>query len=251
MRNFTTLWRREIAACWNNPMGYILAAIFLTTTGSRFIRGIVASMEVGKPVSVVHSLLDISSSFILPSTILVIVGLTMRLLSEEKKSGTIELLMTAPVTDAEVIGSKFAGALFNFTLILTPTLLFPLILQHYSANLDVPQTSILFCAYLFIMLLASFYTSLGLLISALTSNQVIAAISTLCAITAATILPVLVLERTQHTALRAFTSYLDPSLQMKPFLNGSIDSQPIVLYTTLTLFCLFVSTRLLEMRKWK
>ena len=251
MKNFLTLLGREVSACWNKPMGYILAALFLSTTGGSFIRTIRANMSEGSPIAIVDSMIGIPGSFVLPAMILVIAGLTMRLLAEEKSTGTIEMLMTAPVTDRQVILSKYAGTMINFTLMLAPTFAFPVILQHNSPGIQLPPPANFVTSYLFIMLLASTFIATGLLVSGLTSNQVVAAIGTLCVIGSLVVLPGLLANRFSQPLIRSYIAPLGPDTQMAPFLKGALETQPFVFHGSLTLLFLFLSTRILETRKWK
>ncbi|NBP77857.1 MAG: ABC transporter permease, partial [Proteobacteria bacterium] len=156
--------RRELYAYLVSPMAYAVASVFLLVNGFIFF------------LILAQGFAEANLKAILPTTafllLLVIPVLTMRLVAEERSSGTIELLMTFPLTDAQVVVGKFLATLITYALMLVPTLAYVLIIVIYGATEWGPIMS----AYIGLLLLGGAFISLGLFASSLTRNQIVAAI---------------------------------------------------------------------------
>jgi ABC-2 type transport system permease protein len=190
------------------------------------------------------------SMFWLPSLV-VIPMITMRLLSEEKRAGTLEMLMTAPVTDFEVVFAKYLGAVVLYTLMWGLTGLYVLILRHFSGGSAELDLGPIVSGYLGVLLIGQFLIAVGLLTSSLTKNQVMAALMSFTLI----FILLIVLN---------WLSYLFPGgpvgnvvrmvsafEHMTDFSRGILDLRPIVLYVSGAAWALFVTTRAVESRKWR
>jgi ABC-2 type transport system permease protein len=170
----------------------------------------------------------------------------MRLLSEEKKTGTMEVLMTAPVTDAEVVLAKFLAAFVFYLVIWLPTLLYPLIIEIFG-NLDWGRV---WSGYFGIALIGMPFLAIGLLASSLTDNQIVAVI--LSFVILAVLFSVGLLDYIlAGSKLKAVFSYLSIWRHFHDFGRGVIDTKPLVYYLSLAAFSLFVTVRVVEMRRWK
>ncbi len=247
MRTFLTLWRRELASYFLSPIAYVMVMFFLFVIGYYFwmllnilARGVVS-------ITVMNELFG-SVFFWIPVLILIPL-ITMRLFAEEIRSGTIELLMTAPVTETQVVLSKYAGALSFYVIMWLPTLAYVYVLRHYDPLMTVdlgPLASV----YLGALLLGAFYLSAGLLMSALTRNQIVAAMSAFAVVTVAFFagfMPYISRSETVRDAGRHFSAVM----HMMDFSRGAVDTRPVVLYVTATAFLLFATVKILEMKKWK
>ena len=172
MSNIWALLRRELNTYFSSVLGYVVMMLFLLIMGGLFCYIVVIFREHTLPEGPMDLLF---SSFWFPSLFL-IPAITMRLFSEEKKSGTLEMLMTAPVTDFQVVFAKYLGAVVLYSFMWALTGLYVLILRHFAGNsvsLDIKQ---IMAGYLCVLAMGQFYIALGLFSSSLTKNQVISAL---------------------------------------------------------------------------
>ena len=244
MKKFPVIWRREMAACFLSPVAYVFMVVFLAMTGWVFLQ--MVEGHVGGYESPVELLFKVIVYFWLPILVTVI---TMRLFPEEKRSGTIETLMTAPVSEHEVVCGKYAGALSFLVIATAPSLLFLLLLDRFSLGTVILDGGGIIGGALFVLLLAAFCVALGLVISLLTRNQIVAAICCFSVV----LLPLMAGYLVSFLPLgsQALVEYVSVHDHLAGFTRGSIDTRPIVLYISGTVFLLFVATRILESRRWR
>lgn len=247
MRTFFTLWKRELASYFLSPIAYVMVMFFLFVMGYTFwmLLNILAHGVVSATV-----MNELFGSIFFWITLLILIPLiTMRLFAEENRSGTIELLMTAPVTETQVVLSKYAGALSFYLVMWLPTLAYVFVLRHYDPLMSV-DLGPLASGYLGALLLGAFYLGAGLLMSSLTRNQIVAAMSSFALVTVAFFagfMPYISRSETVRDAGRHFSAVL----HMMDFARGMVDTRPAVLYLTGTAFLLFTTVKILEMKKWK
>lgn len=244
MKTFT-LWRREISACFLSPIAYVTMTVYMAVTCLTFLIGVVNSQGTHEPLPLI-----LAESILIWLTVLITV-VAMRLFAEEKRAGTIETLMTAPVSEAEVVFGKYLGAL---TFILLATLPAPaalVLLVRLSPGISAAAVDPggLLGAGLVLGLVTVFLLAISLVVSLLTANQIVAAICTFTMLWLTllfgwllSVLPV------QLGALETYVSVTD---HIEAFCLGNIDTRPIVLYVSGSLFMLFVAVRVLEARRWK
>jgi len=236
MRNVPALTWREINAYFFSPLAYILMTLFLFFCGFFFYLGVRDGGEAS-----MRGLLGLMGFFMMIAMPMI----TMRLIAEEMKSGTMETLMTAPVTDFEVVFAKFFGAFCFYLAMLAPTLLYVTILEW----LGEPDYGPIWSGYIGIALMGGLFISIGLLASALTRNQIVAAVLALVAL--------LLLWVIGFAAgftegwVSALLRYIGVYDHLDSFFKGMIDTRHIVYYVTMTGFCLFLCVRLVESRKWR
>lgn len=172
MSRVAAQFRREFAAYFMTPMGFVVMTIVLTFTGFFFAQGVIYTRFSSFQLMVAP--LTIMNWVIAPV-------IAMRLIAEERRTGTLETLMTAPVKEWEVILSKYLGAICFYAILYLPTFLYIGLLAYYAdepraANRpEIPQT---LAAYLGILLSGSAFISIGLFVSTLTRHQIVAAIIT-------------------------------------------------------------------------
>jgi len=236
LRNVLTLFRRELNASFLSPMAYVAATFFLFISGLFFYK----ILEVTREVTLRYAL-DSVSFFLMCVTPLV----TMRLLAEERKSGTMETLMTAPVTDVQVVLGKFLGAMGFIVAILAPTGVYVVALSFVGE----PDYGAIISAYLGMLLMGALFVSIGLFVSSLTSNQIVAAIVTFISLICLWIAGGFSIGTSGH--LNAFLDYVGLLNHLQAFSKGIIDTRDVVYYLTLTAYFLFLSVRSLETRKWR
>lgn len=235
MRNTTTIALKEFKSYMTSPMAYIVSGIFLVLTGFFFS---------GSPSTYLETSI---SGFLGTGSILLLLlasVLTMRLLAEERKMGTLELLLTAPVRDSEVILGKFFGSLGMLTVMLALTLYYPILLIAFGD----PDIGPIVTGYIGLFLLGTASLAVGLFASSLTSNQIVAAVvagGILFALwfagMAANLVP---------PALGEAISYFSLSYYFPDFMRGVIDTRGIIYYLSVTILFLFLAVRSLENSRW-
>ena len=166
--------------------------------------------------------------------------------------GTIEPLMTAPVRDSQVVLAKYGSALFFYVVLWLPSLLyfvvFNLVTRLDAAGASGPYLG----AYAILLLLGMFYLSLGCLASALTRNQVVAAIMSFSVITLLFFTGLLSFFLLSVTpTLRVMTGYFSALEHMSEASRGFFDSRPLVFYLSLTAFVLFLTFHVFQSRRWR
>lgn len=172
MRGAWLIFRRETAHYWSSPFAYLIAAAVLLLTGILFNRDLATSVgtQAANP-ALVPMILSFMMIFFAPL-------LTMRLLAEERREGTLELLLTAPVSDSSIVIGKFAGAWFYYTTLLLLTLVYQLILVSITQP-DLGHTA---AGYIGIWLYGGATLAVGLFFSSLTENQIVAAFLSMVAL---------------------------------------------------------------------
>ncbi|MCX7824611.1 MAG: ABC transporter permease, partial [Verrucomicrobiae bacterium] len=238
---------REIAAYFLSPIAYLGMLAFLVLTGVGFWMLVMALDGRSNDVSVMQ--LFFGSFFYWIGMLMAVPVITMRLFAEEKRLGTIETLMTAPVSDAAVVWSKFLGATAFFALLWLPTSAYSWLLNQF-ANAPTPiDWGPVIAAYLGTLLIGSFYVSLGLLASSWTQNQIVAAIVGFVLITVIFFLGFL--TSIGPAWLQSFCGYISSIEHMRDFSRGQIDLRRIILYVSATVFVLFWTQKVIESRKWR
>ncbi len=248
MRNILTIAQRELTSLFTQPIAYIVAFVLVGLSGLIFIQGVAGYVELsqlGQPVNppTVAGVLG----FFTFATLFVAPALTMRTLAEERRSGTLELLMTLPVRDEEVVLGKFLGLWLYFLLILAFTLLYPLVLLRFGN----PDMGPMLTIYLGVILGVGAMLAIGLFTSALTSNQLVAYILGFGLIfllyLVALLNEALVTNDSVAEALRQL-SYPD---HLVPFAQGVLQVTDVVYFVGLTAVFLFAAVRVLESQRWK
>ena len=254
MNAFGTLFKREMQAIFLSPLVYIFAVVILSYQGFTFVWGINALTTQGPEFSQ-QQLVDLffgGNIFYWFLLIAMVTALTMRLFAEEKRSGTLETLLTAPVTDLQVVLAKYLGALAFFVLLCAPTALYFAFLGARGLDLG-----LLAGAYTGLLLLGALYVAVGCLISSACTNQVVAAILTFVGLAVLSFLPLLVSTSTvENEAIKKTAAYLNffpvGSHSGLADFNRGLASLGHVLYPLSGIvFCLFLACRILESRSWK
>lgn len=239
MRNVWTIARRELYAYFSSPIAYVTMAAFLAMMGLLFWLIIVYSQQAVMGYT-------LGSGWIFFVLILYAAVVTMRLLAEEQRSGTIELVLTAPVRDWELVVGKYLSGLILFLTMLIISFYQPLVL----ARLGNPDMGAAVSGYLGFFLVGAALLAIGTLTSALTRNQVVAAILTI-AIGVGLWLVEFVGSRSPGAFMGDFLTQLAIFAHYLDFTDGIIDTQHIVYYFSLVAASLFLATRVLETRRWR
>ena len=248
MRTFLAIWQRELTSYFHSPIAYIALVFFLAFMGVGF--GIlVLALSEGLPAVTLTRALFGDSPFLWFALMIVIPIITMRLFSEEKRSGTLETLLTAPVGDAEVVLAKFFGALCFYVVLWLPTASYMAILRFILPDAPLDWGPLL-SSYLGILVVGAFYLSIGLLASSLTRNQIVAAIVSFGMI-ALMIFGGMIPYFSPRDEVQALGAYIFALDHLREFSWGVVDSRPIVLYLSATAWTLFATVKVIESRKWK
>lgn len=236
MGNTLTIFKRELGAYFNAPVAYIVVTVFLLAVGYLFFSQVFIMQEA--TMRDLFGITPLIFIFFAPA-------ITMRLLAEEKRSGTIELLITMPVRDWEVVLGKFLAGLSLIGVAVLLTLTYPITLSFYG-DLDWGTVA---GGYLGLLLLGGAYVAIGIMASSLTENQVVAFIIAF-AITFALylfgkLLPLL------PASLAPIIEYISLDLHFSNISKGVIDSRDIIYYLSLIGTCLLLANVSLDSRRWK
>jgi ABC-2 type transport system permease protein len=239
MKNIWTITKRELGAYFVSPVAYAIIAAFLIFSNLLFMLYLNQREATLRGWAGTMIFLAI---FIAPM-------ITMRVLSEEKQTGTIELLLTSPVRDWELVIGKFLAALGVWMVILVLTLAYVVILRIFGDPDMVPIAT----SYLALVLFGAASISIGVLTSAFSPNQIIAVFTAffiMLVLWIASFLGQLPLPGGSNNALGGILSYMSIYDHTNDMVKGVLDSKDILYYLSVTVGCLFLSTRAIEARRW-
>ena len=241
MSNIWWIVRREVASYLRSPTGYIILAAVLAIDGLMFNAWAVGS---GRRLSaqVLETFFYCASGTTIAASILI----AMRLIAEERQTGTLVLLSTSPVRDWQLIAGKFCAAM-TFLAVMTALTLYMPMLVMLSGKISWGHIA---AGYVGLLLLGGACVALGLLCSALAPNQLVAAI--LGAAVVMTFLLLWLLSQIASPPLATIVAYLSlHDKHFRPFMRGLINTGDIVFYLSLTYVALLGATRILEARRWR
>ncbi len=250
MQGYCTLTRRELGAYFLSLTGYIIIAGAMFLMGFSFVVMLVKLQQDATPMPITE--LFYRTPFFWFILLLSTPVITMRLFALEKFSGTFETLMTAPVTDLQVVLSKFTAGLVFYAIMWLPLLGCLLVVRQYTSHTGGFDFGVVGSTYLGILLLGCLFISIGCCASALTRSQVMAAMITFGVGFSLFLVGVLadhipVQADWQAQVLSAFSFFE----QMHDFARGILDTRALVLYVTLSFFFLYLTLRIVESRRWK
>jgi len=238
VKNTWTITRKEFRSYFDSPVAYIYITFFLMLSSWLFLRGF---FLVGQA--------SMRGFFgILPWLLLFFVpAATMRLWAEEKKLGTIELLMTLPVKDHEVVLGKFLASFFFLTVTLALTFSLPILISV----LGDPDGGAIWGGYIGAVLLGASFLAIGLFVSSLTENQIVAFIIGITLIFAFFIVSEEFVLYNAPRPLVPILKFLGLGAHYDSIGRGVIDSRDVIYYLSVIGFFLFLNIRSVESRKWK
>jgi ABC-2 type transport system permease protein len=252
MRHVPTLLRRELAAYFLGPMAFLILLGFQVIAWLNFWELV---DTIGRPQVALSGRFDAINTYISGSTpfwiaILVAVpALTMRLIAEERRSGTIETLLTVPVTEAEVVIAKWAAGVVMYLVLLLPFLVYlPFLYVQGKYRFDPGPVSALLVG---LTTVGMMFVSIGLFFSALTKNQVIAAVWTFVVLFLLLVLSMVLSryaeERQSDWAEAA--RYLALLYQVHGFGTGRLDLRFLTLHLSVTALMLYLTVKTLQTRR--
>jgi ABC-2 type transport system permease protein len=236
-------FRRELRAYFFSPLAYVVLCFFLLVCGVIFIFLV---GQLNDPRSGGGPPLGFFFRTTWLLLLLVVPVLTMRLISEELRSGSIEVLMTAPVTEGQVVAGKFLAALTFYGVLWLPTLVYAVSINLFETVDWGPVGS----GYLGILLIGSLFVSIGVFASSMTRSQLLAAMITVAVLFLLFLLS-LFGELTTSDLVKKVLDYLNIWNHIDEFASGIVDTRRLVFYLSGTLFFLFLASRALEDKKWR
>ena len=239
MKNIWTMAQRELGAYFLSPIAYAVAAIFLFSTGLAF--GLATFANGGEA-----SLRSLFEFWIILILVFVLPMLTMRLFSEEFRSGTIESLMTLPISEVEVVIGKFLGAFLFYVALLALLLVYPILLSFYGPI----DAKLLLCNYLGLLLLGGLYIAVGLFFSACTKHQIVAVLLSFALLALATFASSGLAQEVEGWP-RAVLQHISIRTHFFDFVRGLVDFNHVVFFLTTSGLFLFFTVKRVEMRRWQ
>jgi ABC-2 type transport system permease protein len=244
VRGTWAIFKRELLSLWLTPLAWVLLTTFLILQGGMFysITVHLSQAEGGLgDTGPIQAYFGQQSLLMALSLLLLCPGLTMRTLAEERNSGSIEALLSAPVSASAIVLGKYLGTLCTYLLIWAPTLLYAATLRG-TGSLHLP---LLASGYLGVILVGAAYLALGVLMSAMAKSQLLALL-----LTTALIFALFILGIGEYIfdseALRSVCGYISLTSTLEETAQGLIDSRRIVFYLSLTWWALFVSGKVVE-----
>lgn len=250
MQVFLTLTRRELATYFVSLTGYIILAAVALLCGLTFwtLLNTMGSEAYQMPVTEMFFQSQMFWFILLIANAVI----TMRLYAHEKYSGTYETLMTTPVSDMQVISAKFTAAWLFYLITWLPFLGCCYLIQYYARQAGALDPGVLGGTFIGIGLFGAFFLSFGAFASALTSNQMVAAMISLLIGMALFALSYVAGPAAAGAGWTAqVMSRFDLFQQMREFAHGVLDTRTVVFLLSLTGFFLFLTLRVVESRRWK
>jgi ABC-2 type transport system permease protein len=249
------IFKKEMRLYFTSPVAWVVFTIFLLIAGyffySIFAFFTLASMQsamnpqMGRDLNVTDSVMRPLFSNVSVILLLLMPLVTMRLFAEERRAGTIELLLTYPVRDGAVLAGKYLSALGLYAIMIALTLLYPGIVVYFARL----EWGPILTGYLGLLLMGATFIAVGVFASSLTENQIVAAITTFGVLLIFWILGWSA-DYAGGTAGKVlqFLSILEHN---DSFSKGVLDTKDVLYYLNFTVLALFLTLRSLEARRWK
>lgn len=237
MRNALAIMNRELLALFLSPIAYIVIAAFLVATG-----------VVAAPIFEQGNTASLRGVFNFAPTILAIVipAITMRLIAEEYRTGTIETLMTAPVNEAELVIGKFLAGMVLYVVMIAATGIYLIALMAFGE----PDLGTASASYLGLFLLGAAFLAIGTFTSSLTANQIIAWILSVVPLLIFIWFMQLIISRTEGT-LRDILRTIDVTWHLDRFNTGLVTSDGVIFFLVVCAYFLFMAIRVVESKRWR
>jgi ABC-2 type transport system permease protein len=248
MRAFWPIYKRELFAFFVTPLAWVLITVFLFMQGLHFLTIVDTFASTGQAVSDQTPLQAFFGNTVLLYLVLFLLvpPMTMRLFAEERRSGTIESLMTAPVSSWSVVLAKYASVLTTYIVMWAPTVLYLVILKR-TGEIDWRVAG---AAYLGVFLVGASYMAIGLLMSAITKSQFLALVLTALVIMGLFVGGILEFVSREGTLLHDVASHISVWTHMNDFASGIVDSRRLVFYASIIVLPLFTTSRVVDSWRW-
>jgi len=233
MTRFNALLRKEVHALFSSPIAYAILTVFLVLMGYNFT----TFLFINKTATLLHVFAQMALLLLL-----MLPFVTMRLFAEERKTGTLELLMTAPVREVEIVLAKFLASMSVVVVMIALSAAYPIVLGLYAA----PDWGPIYGGYLGLLLLGAALVAIGLLVSAVTANQLVAAVVSL-----GVFLLLWMVETLGHllpSPLDSLAVNVSLLAHFTPMWGGALFLTDIGFFISVTLLALFLGARALARR---
>jgi len=252
VNNILAIAHKELKSYFSTPIAYIVIGFFALLFGYFFYAMLVIFNQQSLQFGGEGGAMDINQQLIRPlflnaSVILLFVLplITMRTYSEEKRSGTIELLLTSPVSDLEIIIGKFLGAMALYAAMLGITLIHVALLFSYGN----PEWKVVVTGYAGLLLMGGSFISVGLLISSMTKNQIVSGMVTFAVFLLLWVIN-WIASFTGPTT-QSVLNYLSITDHFDDFTRGILDTKHLIYYFSVMSFGLFLTSRSVDTERWK
>jgi len=253
--NVAAIARRELGALFVSPVGWVVAGVFtFLVSGFGFIGTVLAGQQ-----ATMDGVFSVITGFL---TLILVPVVTMRLIAEERSQGTLELLLTSSVRDWELVVGKWLGAFVFYLLLIATTLVYVVLLAVYlpdkttisvaglSIHVGALDYGLIAATYVGLVVVGAAAIAIGVLASSVTKNQVIAYIVSLFALLAIWYTAFL-LGLFTRPPLSLFFDYVAGYFRYQSFSLGQVALRDTVYFLSLAIGALFLTTRLLESRRWR
>lgn len=252
MRNVVAITQKELKSYFASPIAYFVIGLFALLYGyffavmlQWFVRNSMGQMGGPQSMNINQDMLRPVLQNVTVLLLFILPAITMRTFSEERRSGTIELLLTSPLTDLQIILGKFFGALSLYGMMLAVTLVHMGVLFLYGN----PEWKPILTSYLGLVLLGGSFLSVGLFISTLTMNQIVSYILTFSVFLLLWVISWIGSISTGR--LTDVTTYLSIIEHFDDFSKGVIDTTHIIYYLSLIAFGLFLTSKSVDTERWR
>lgn len=246
-RTFLALAGREVLTFFTTPVPYVVYTAWLALNGFLFFLLLSYYTQPGADYQTPPGRLLFDNIFFWLSVWVICPALTMRLIAEEKRLGTIETLLTAPVTDVQVVLAKFVGVMIFYTTMVATAIVYLALLAKGSREWDWgPVLS----SYLDVLLVGGFYLSIGLFMSSLTQNQIIAFVGA-AVLNLFTFFPNALESFVKNENVRAVARYLSVHTHFQDLLIGIVSTKSLIFFVSCTMLMLFFSVLGLGSQRWR
>jgi ABC-2 type transport system permease protein len=253
MTNILAIVKKEWRGYFASPIGYVVLGMYALVFGLFYAVGLYFFLQQsmagpqlgGGPLNVNQMLIRCvfqNSSIVM---VFVVPLITMRTYAEEKRLGTVELLMTSPITDFQILAGKFLGAMSLYAAMLGMTVIHIGLLFFYGN----PEWKPILTGYLGLLLLGGCIVSIGLFFSSLTKNQIVAGM-----LTVVVVLLMWLLDWTgglMGPSAERIVSFASLSSHLDDFVRGVVDTQHVVYYLSVTTFGLFLTAKSVDAERWR
>lgn len=236
IRNVAAVAEKEIRSYFVSPVAWIVTAFFIAIWGFLFAAILSGSREAN--IRPLLSNFSVTFLFLAPL-------LTMRLLAEEARTGTLELLLTQPLREVEIVVGKYLGCVAFLVFMLVMSAYFPIILLIFGN----PERGPLYSGYIGVLLQGMAFLAVGLLASSLTQNQIIAVAVTFVSLLGLWLSDAL--GRLATGPVAQIAQYVSITKRFEDMPRGVVDTKDIVFFLSVVVACLFITTQIVAARRWR
>ena len=252
MRNIAAIAQRELNAYFRSPIAYVMIGFFLLLFGYFYAVPLYyvvqQSAQMGQGPGPMNMNQQLIGPTLMNTTVIMLFFfplITMRTYAEEKRSGTMELLLTSPITDLQIILGKFIGAMLLYIAMIALTVIHLGLLFYFSD----PEWKPIVTAYLGLILMAGCFLALGMFISSLTKNQIVAAMATFAVFLMLWVINWI--SQFMGPTTQAVLNYLSLTDHLDDFAKGVIDTKHVIYYLSFMAFGLFLTAKSVDSERWR